>query len=109
MSANQPKLRDLVQRASAHVSSIFSKDGAIYAPFWHAITSSGRALILAPEIADKDIAVAAVRAAFEQEDVVRYVSIAEAWVLKKKASDIVQGEIERYQKHGVADHPDRTE
>jgi hypothetical protein len=52
-----------------------SKDGAIYAPFWDAITSSGRALILAPEIADKGIAVAAVRAVFEQEDVVRYVSM----------------------------------
>ena len=79
---SEKQLRDLIAYASDFCEKEFARKGAIL-PMWHAITSAGKNMIERPQFADKDLAVAMIRALFDLADVVRYVFIDEAWTLKR--------------------------
>jgi hypothetical protein len=72
-------LHTLIETTSATAGRVFLEEGAL-APFWHAWKPSGESIVTAAPSDDYDTALALIRALFEIEQVVRYVSAAEAWM-----------------------------
>jgi hypothetical protein len=75
---------------------------------YHAIKANGETLILTPQMDDKDISVAMVKAWFALNDIDRYVFIDEAWIVDSTQSG-VNIDIEKVRRYGVRNHPDRRE
>ena len=107
MSDKLLDLTSLIKFASVNADKIFRKTGVIH-PMYHAITASGQTEIISPDLSDKDTAVALMKALFVLHDIDRYVFIDEAWIL-----DTTKGgpeiDIEKVQRHGIRNHPDRRE
>lgn len=102
---SEQQLRELVAFASDFCERMFSAKGQIH-PMWHAVTSSGEQFIETPMFADKDLAVAMMRALFDLKDVVRDVFIDEAWTVTRL---LTEEEYETVQRTGLANFPGRAE
>jgi len=100
-------LKSLIEFASLNAEKIFKRTGALY-PMYHAIDGRGEHKILTPQMDDKDISVAMVKAWFALEGIDRYVFIDEAWVVDSTKSG-VELDIEKARREGVRNHPDRRE
>ena len=100
-------LKELIEFASAQAEIIFRRTGMVL-PMWHAIKANGQTLILSPpDLENKDLSVALVKAAFEIENVVQYVFLSEAWELATTVER--DPDIEKAACHGLEHHPDRRE
>lgn len=102
---SEKDLRALIDYASGFAEKRFAKTGVVY-PLWHAVKSNGESFVMPAPAGGKDLGVAIIRAAFEIEDVVRYVFMDEAWTLDQP---VARAEIDFMQRHGVRAHPDRVE
>jgi hypothetical protein len=103
------ELRKLVEFASEQAAAAFHRSGQVL-PMWHAIKRSGDHIVFAPPPgADKATSVGMARAAFELFDVVRYVFMDEAWILNAIGREIGAAEMERINREGLSQHPDRVE
>jgi hypothetical protein len=76
---------------------------------WHVIEVSGQEHVL-PTPADKDVAVALMRAFFAMRRIQRYVFIDEAWmVVARDENESRARRLDEWKTRGIADHPDRQE
>jgi len=107
MSDALTDLKSLIEFASKNAEKIFRKQGAIY-PMYHAIDARGEHKILTPQMDDKDVSVAMVKAWFALEGIDRYIFIDEAWILDTSKSG-AEIDLEWIKRHGVRNHPDRRE
>lgn len=103
-----PELNELLDHASLFVEKAFHDVGRI-APMWIAVDRSGNQVVVPPPVPfinqdAKDYAVMVVRAMFEFTGVTRYVFVCESWLLTGPGIDL-----ERDQRDGISDHPDRQE
>jgi hypothetical protein len=101
-------LKSMIEFASVQAEKIFRKVGAVH-PMYHAITTTGETAILTPREADKDIAVAMVKAWFVINDVDRYVFIDEAWILDNRKNNLPPFDMDKIRREGLRHHPDRRE
>jgi hypothetical protein len=101
-------LKSLIEFASKNTDKIFRRQGVIY-PMYHAIKTSGETVILTPQMDDKDIGVAMVKAWFALNDIDRYVFIDEAWILDDRRGQLGGIDIEKARREGLRNHPDRRE
>lgn len=99
-------MNEFIEFVSAQTERIFHQTGCVL-PMYHAIKRDGHHIVCPMPDANKDTAVAIVRALFELQDVVRYVFIDEAWTVcaKSEEADALRNMAER----GIASHPDRVE
>jgi hypothetical protein len=103
---SEQDLREMIAFASEGSEVSFKKTGMV-APLWFGVTASGESFDLEPPHPDKDFSIAMIRAYFALRNVVRYVSISEAWTIERALSD---DEVAWIATHGgVAAHPDRIE
>jgi hypothetical protein len=100
-------LRSLIEFASKQAEKIFRIQGAIH-PMYHAIKADGQQIIFNAPDDDKDVSVAITMAAFELENVDRYVFIDEAWVVDTRGTD-QDLDMDYVNRYGLRDHPDRRE
>jgi hypothetical protein len=100
-------LRKLVDRLSRAAEQKFAKHGMI-PPTWFAMTADGRNFSINKMLADKDLQAQFLRTIFENEDVVAYVFIDEAWVVHAdvQTADAVTTLAAMV---GLEHHPDRRE
>ena len=101
-------LKSLIEFASEQAEKIFRKQGVLY-PLYHAIKRNGDTVILTPEMENKDIGVAMVKAWFEIEDIDRYVFMNEAWILDDRKQTLPPQDWPKIQREGLRNHPDRRE
>src|SRR5262245_24092779 len=79
-------LDEIFQHGVETAQTLFAAQGEVH-PMWIAQTSSGEVLPLIAPIGDrdsKDAVVGMIKAIFKQHEVVRYVSLLEAWTLELK-------------------------
>jgi len=79
-------LEEIFEHGQQAAQVLFAAQGEVH-PMWLAQTTTGEILpIIAPmhEREDKDSLVDGIRAIFKQKDVIRYVSLLEAWMLEMK-------------------------
>jgi hypothetical protein len=86
-------LEALIRQASACVEPVFLAKGELY-PMWHLVMRGGEERIMPSPSHDKRNAPLMMRAYFEQESVVRYVFMNEAWILETLNAD--EKEIREY-------------
>jgi hypothetical protein len=98
-------LRELIVIADDACQKIFRKRKEVL-PMYHAIRADGSNFVFPAPPGSKDISVALTRALFENERVIAYVFVDEAWTLH---SAIDAPKLKRVMKHGIAEHPDRIE
>lgn len=100
-------MNEFIAFVSTQTEKIFRQTGRVL-PMYHAIKRDGHHIVGPMPDANKDTAVAIVRALFELQDVVRYVFIDEAWTVcaKSEEADALRNMTEN---QGLASHPDRIE
>ena len=100
--------RELVQFASSMAVVLFDKDGKVK-PLWHAVRRNGEHGVIAPDAfedgAHKDVVAAAMRAVFEQMDVVAYVFMCESW-LRMGGREI---DLNAVMRDGLSNDPQKVE
>lgn len=105
-----PQLHSMIEDASRGVEQLFDVDGEI-GGMWLFVTSNGREVVMpAPNINDKDFAMALVRMMFEAENVVRCLHITEAWTVEAHGEAEIKA-MEAWLARGASaqDHPRRRE
>jgi hypothetical protein len=104
----QTELKNLIEISSRLCGDLFKVKNEIL-PMWDAFTKDGRRLLFTTDMTNKDMTASAIRKVFNEEQVIRYVFITEAWMAyidKGDERDISKSAMER---GGVAKHPDRIE
>jgi hypothetical protein len=83
---SEMNLREMIDLASANAEHLFNENGEISLPIWHAMQADGEQFVL-PTMAPKDLQMEFVRWLFKENDVVRYVQIAEMWIAQIELTD----------------------
>jgi hypothetical protein len=107
---SEAQLRQMITYASGFCVREFRKRGVVGA-MYHIVTENGDSHIMPPpQVGDKDLALAMMRALFEVAHVVRYIFVDEAWMLiAAEHGSVTSADMLHMQVHGVRSHPDRTE
>jgi hypothetical protein len=100
-------LRRLIEKASDAAERTFLSTGS-FPPMWHMMTAEGDDLFIGATLADKNMAVALIKAMMILHNVVRYVFIDEAWLLDRSGA-VDPAELKRLNRDGLEHHPERQE
>jgi hypothetical protein len=102
------KLKEFLDRVNGDIEKVFDLQGEIKAPLWFAFTADERSILIPTPLEGpehKDVVAAAVREIFQDQDVVRYVHVAEAWALMQAT----QEQLDETKDKSVKDIEGRTE
>ena len=105
--AQNETLTTLIKFASKQAEILFRAQGQLL-PMYHAVTASGKNLVVPALDDDKDKAVALTKKLFVVQNVVFYVFMDEAWWLDVRA-DRVDISVMDAMRNGLSGHPDRRE
>lgn len=108
MTEKLETLRSLVEFASDKIEKQFRKTGEVH-PMYHAIKATGEHMVMLSPGISKDMDVAMMKAAFELENVDRFVFITEAWILDARQSGVKMIDPGEYVEGSISEHPDRRE
>jgi hypothetical protein len=102
-----PQLRQLIESCSHVCEAIFRDTGELHG-MYHVVRENGENTIIpAPPCDDniKDLGIEIIRHLFREMAVVRYVFVAEAWLLVQPSKEAM----EQCRRLGVRNHPERQE
>jgi hypothetical protein len=81
-------LRAMIERASVGAERMFLAEGSL-APIWLAWKADGKSFLVPQLVDDWDQSLGLIRALFEIEQIVSYVSVAEAWMTAGHEIEII--------------------
>lgn len=96
----------LFQHGVETAKMLFDKSGSI-SPMWIAVCEDGSIIPIVTQMEDKDDTVAVIKQLFKDREVVRYVSLLEAWALVLGKDAKIPESMERG--GSIASHPERRE
>jgi hypothetical protein len=101
----------LVELVNATAERVFASRGGLY-PMYFMVTEEGESLVVPEPPGDKDESVALLRGYMSTQNVVRYVSVKEAWtvhLIATTTADVTKAVADINNMGGCQAHPDRVE